>query len=167
MWRSRRFELPSAAKRTWPPRWLWIQALTEKRPPKREASVARGRFELPTSGLWILRSNQLSYLAIYNLHTLWGWIPVRRGSDLTVRRGGYESCAPRNSSGQANQLSYLAKFLFLFLGMFGNIGYLPKHLFSFLFTQSIYELILRPPKRNANMRAWWLKCKLRRTLEVN
>ena len=26
-------------------------------------SVARGRFELPTSGLWILRSNQLSYLA--------------------------------------------------------------------------------------------------------
>ena len=166
MWRSRRFELPSAAKRTWPPRWLWIQALTEKRPPKREASVARGRFELPTSGLWILRSNQLSYLAIYNLRTLWGWIPVRRGGYescaprnssgqanqlsnlaiynlytlwgwISVRSGGYESCAHRNSSGQANQLSYLAKFLFLFLGMFGNIGYLPKHLFSFLFTQSI------------------------------
>jgi hypothetical protein len=28
-----------------------------------------------------------------------------------------------------NQLSYLAKFLFLFLGLFQNIGYLPKHLF--------------------------------------
>jgi hypothetical protein len=52
--------------------------------------------------------------------------PPRSGLD---RRGGYESCSPRNSSGQANQLSYLAKFLFLFLGLFQNIGYLPKHLF--------------------------------------
>jgi hypothetical protein len=60
------------------------------------------------------------------------------------RRGGYESCAPRTSSGQAKQLSYLAKFLFPFLGKFGIIGYLPKHLFSFLFTQSILGLIQRP-----------------------
>jgi hypothetical protein len=63
--------------------------------------------------------------------------PPRSGLD---RRGGYESCAPRNSSGQANQLSYLAKFLFLFLGLFQIIGYLPKHLFSFLITQSLIDL---------------------------
>jgi hypothetical protein len=69
--------------------------------------------------------------------------PPRNGLD---RRGDYESCAPRNSSGRANQLSYLAKFLFSFLGMFRIIGYLPKHLFSFLFTQSILEFNQRPLK---------------------
>ncbi len=57
--------------------------------------------------------------------------PPRKGLD---RRGGYESCAPRNSSGQANQLSYLAEFLFWFLGLFSdywlpskNIFFIPFH----------------------------------------
>jgi len=141
--------------------------------PPRSGLDRRGGYESCAPRNSSGRANQLSYLAIYNLYTLWSWTspgwqaPVLWEEDLTVRRGGYESCAPRNSSGQANQLSYLAKFLFPFLGMFGIIGYLPKHLFSFLFTQFILELIPRPPKRNANMRAWWLKCKLRRTLEVN
>jgi hypothetical protein len=62
-----------------------------------------------------------------NQPRLAGSRPPRSGFD---RRGGYESCAPRNSSEQANQLSYLAKFLFPYLGMFRIIGYLPKHLIS-------------------------------------
>ncbi len=32
--------------------------------------VARERFELSTSGLWILRSNQLSYLAIFTTRSI-------------------------------------------------------------------------------------------------
>ena len=36
------------------------------------SGVARERFELSASGLWILRSNQLSYLAISISQMIWG-----------------------------------------------------------------------------------------------
>ena len=120
--------------------------------PPRSGLDRRGGYESCAPRNSSGRANQLSYLAIYNLYTLWSWTspgwqaPVLWEEDLTVRRGGYESCAPRNSSGQANQLSYLAKFLFPFLGMFGIIGYLPKHLFSFLFTQFRTKSESKAPK---------------------